>query len=189
MERTWSEPESTGLWRAVRWYSTRKFGTVLEPARVMAHQPRVLKAYLDYERAAQKWDRVDPALKHLAVMAAAATVGCSWCIDFSYWATEDRGVPLDKARALGRWREAECFSELERLVIEYAEAMSSTPAAVDAGLVERLSQHLAEDQLVELTAAIALENLRSRTNRAFGLASQGFSDRCELAPASEEQPA
>ncbi len=183
MERTWSEPPRTGLWRAVRWYSMRKFGAVLEPARVMAHQPRVLKAYLDYERAAQKWDRVDPGLKHLAVMAAAATVGCGWCMDFSYWASDQRGVPLEKARALSRWRHADCFSELERLVIEYAEAMSSAPAVVDDGLVERLAGHLDEGQLVELTAAIALENLRSRTNRAFGLASQGFSDRCELAPA------
>ncbi|MDP8938274.1 MAG: carboxymuconolactone decarboxylase family protein [Actinomycetota bacterium] len=189
MERTWSEPPRTPLWGVVKWYSKRKFGTVLAPARVMAHQPRVLKAYLDYERGAQKWGRVDPALKHLAVMAAAATVGCSWCMDFSYWASGDRGVPPEKARALPRWREAECFSELERLVIEYAEKMSSTPVMVDEALSERLSQHLDDAQLVELTAAIALENLRSRTNRAFGLTSQGFSDRCQVRPVREGQPA
>ncbi len=189
MERTWSEPPRTPLWGLVKGYSKRKFGTVLEPARVMAHQPRVLKAYLEYERAARRWDRVDPTLKHLAVMAAAATVGCSWCMDFSYWAREQQGVSPDKARALAGWREAECFSELERLVIEYAEAMSSTPAVVDDALAERLSRHLDEAQLVELTAAIALENMRSRTNRAFGLGSQGFSDRCPFLPARDRQPA
>ena len=187
MERAWPEPPRTPLWRAVQWYSKRRFGTVLEPARVMAHQPKVLKAYLDYERAAQRWDRVEPGLKHLAVMAAAAKVGCGWCMDFSYWASAERGVPVEKARALTRWREATCFSELERSVIEYAEAMSSTPAVVGDHLVERLSQHLDHGQLVELTAAIALENLRSRTNRAYGLVGQGFSERCEVPPVREDQ--
>jgi hypothetical protein len=71
MRRTWPEPPRRALWRFARWYSIPKFGTVLEPARVMAHHPSVLKAYLDYERAAHRWDRVDPGLKHLAVMAAA----------------------------------------------------------------------------------------------------------------------
>src|SRR5918998_583836 len=100
----WPDPPRTGVWRFVRWYSRRLFGKVLEPARVMAHQPKVLKTYLDLERSAQKWKRVDPQLKHLAVMAAAATVGCPWCMDFSYWASGERGLPLEKARAVPRWR-------------------------------------------------------------------------------------
>lgn len=181
MAGQWSEPRGL-LWPLVRWYSRRKFGAVLAPAAVMAHHPRVLKAYLGYERGARRWGEVDPGLKHLAVMAAAGKVGCPWCIDFSYWASEERGVPPEKVRALPNWREASCFSELERLVLEYAEGMTATPASVDPALVERLRRHLSEAQLVELTAAVALENLRSRTNRAYGLVSQGFSERCAVKP-------
>jgi alkylhydroperoxidase family enzyme len=75
------------------------------------------------------------------------------------------------------WREASCFGEVERLVLEYAEAMTATPAAVDDTHAEQLRRHLSEAQLVELTATVALENLRSRSNRAYGLASQGFAGR------------
>jgi len=181
MTSMWSEPRGL-LWRVVRWYSRRKFGAVLAPARVMAHQPKVLKAYLAYERAAQRWAGLDPDLKHLAVMAAASKVGCPWCMDFSYWASEERGVPLEKARAVPEWRRASCFTALERLVLEYAEAMTETPPTADEALVGRLRQHLGEAQLVELTAVVALENMRSRTNRAYGLVSQGFSDSCAVGP-------
>jgi hypothetical protein len=34
--------------------------------------------------------------------------------------------------------------------------------------------------VVELAMMVAVENERSRFNSAFGLTSQGFSDRCEL---------
>jgi alkylhydroperoxidase family enzyme len=43
-------------------------------------------------------------------------------------------------------------------------------------MVEALLHHLNEAQLVELTAIIAVENLRSRINSALGLTAQGFTD-------------
>jgi alkylhydroperoxidase family enzyme len=74
------------------------------------------------------------------------------------------------------------FDPLERLVLEYAEAMTETPPTVGDQLVRNLRQHLSEAQLVELTAIICLENVRSRFNSAVGLTRQGFKDKCELAP-------
>jgi alkylhydroperoxidase family enzyme len=46
--------------------------------------------------------------------------------------------------------------------------------------VEALREHLDEPQLVELTAIVCLENVRSRFNAAVGLTRQGFKDRCEV---------
>ena len=68
------------------------------------------------------------------------------------------------------------FSELELLVLDYAEGMTSTPVAVSDELVERLRAHLDDEQLVELTAVIALENYRARFNWALGIAGQGFAE-------------
>ena len=80
------------------------------------------------------------------------------------------------------------FTELERLVLEYAEAMTVTPPAVTDELVARLGRQLSEAQLVELTAIVAVENLRSRINSALGLTAQGFKDRCELPAAAAPRP-
>lgn len=44
----------------------------------------------------------------------------------------------------------------------------------------RLREHLDDAALVELTAMVAVENLRSRTNAALGLTGQGFRDTCEV---------
>jgi len=46
--------------------------------------------------------------------------------------------------------------------------------------VQRLSGQLNESELVELTAIVAVENLRSRINSALGLTAQEFKDRCDL---------
>jgi hypothetical protein len=76
------------------------------------------------------------------------------------------------------------FTELERLVMDYAEAMTTTPPEVTDEQVDRLSEHLSKAQLVELTAIVAVENLRSRINSALGLTAQGFKDRCEIPAAN-----
>jgi len=81
-----------------------------------------------------------------------------------------------------RWRDSDVYTDLERTVMDYAEAMTATPPEVTDEQVERLREELTEEQLVELTAIAALENYRSRTNAALGLTSQGFKEQCELRP-------
>jgi alkylhydroperoxidase family enzyme len=60
--------------------------------------------------------------------------------------------------------------------------MTATPPEVTDEQVERLRADLTDEQLVELTSVISLENYRSRTNAALGLTSQGFKETCELRP-------
>lgn len=79
-----------------------------------------------------------------------------------------------KLAQLGAWRESSAFSELERVALEYAETMTYTGRKVDDALFGRLQRHFSEPQIVELTAAIALENFRSKFNPALGIESQGF---------------
>jgi alkylhydroperoxidase family enzyme len=57
--------------------------------------------------------------------------------------------------------------------------MTLTSERVDDALFGRLRQHYTEPQIVELTAAIALENFRSKFNPALGVEAQGF---CLLPP-------
>jgi alkylhydroperoxidase family enzyme len=79
-----------------------------------------------------------------------------------------------KVADLAGWRESSAFSDLERTALEYAERMTYTGHKVDEALFGRLKKHFSEAQIVELTAAIALENFRSKFNPALGVESQGF---------------
>jgi alkylhydroperoxidase family enzyme len=115
-------------------------------------------------------------------MASAAELGCSWCMDFGYWEAWSGGMPEAKLRAVADRTSSDVFSPLERLVIEYAVAMSRTPVEVTDAQVAALRERLTDAQLVELTFMIALENQRSRVNLAMGLTSQGFRELCEYRP-------
>ena len=79
-----------------------------------------------------------------------------------------------KLPAVTSWRDSELFSEPERLALEYAERMTITGQSVDDALFERLQRHYSEAQIVELTAAIAFENFRSKFNPPLGIEAQGF---------------
>ena len=79
-----------------------------------------------------------------------------------------------KVADLAGWRESSAFSQLERIALEYADRMTYTGQKVDDALFARLKEHFSEPQIVELTAAIALENFRSKFNPALGVESQGF---------------
>jgi AhpD family alkylhydroperoxidase len=176
-------PPRTLFFRIVDWYSRRTYGKTLDPAVAMAHNPRVLWSDLRFEQSLAKWNRLDPGLKALAEMATSAAIGCSWCMDFGYWVSRERGVTAEKVHDVPMWRDSDAYTPLERDVLEYAEAMTATPPTVDDDLVARLREQLGEPALVELTAMVAVENLRSRINSALGLTSQGFKDSCEI-PAS-----
>ncbi len=171
------------LVRAMSWWSRRTYGDVLQPGLVMAHNRKVLMTNVRHERSVEKWDALDAELTDLATLAAAATVGCSWCLDFGYWVSRGHGVARDKLEAVTTWRTSSAYTELERQVIAYAEAMSRTPVEVTDEMVGFLVRELGEPAVVELTAVVALESQRSRFNIALGLESQGFKAQCDLRPA------
>jgi alkylhydroperoxidase family enzyme len=75
---------------------------------------------------------------------------------------------------VARWRESDSFSPAERVALELAERMTITGERVDDELFSRLACHYSEPQIVELMAAIAFENFRSRLNPALGVEAQGF---------------
>ncbi|MER5479505.1 carboxymuconolactone decarboxylase family protein [Streptomyces sp. NPDC002734] len=181
MARISLDPPRTLLYRISEWYSRRTYGEVLDPVRAMAHHRRVTLTDIRLELSLARWNKLDPQLKILAVMASSHLIGCSWCTDFGYWEARDEGLPSAKLHAVPSWREHPgVFTEAEQDVLEYAEAMSATPPAVTDELAARLLERLGEPAFVELTAMVAVENLRSRMNSAFGLTGQGFADRCAV---------
>jgi AhpD family alkylhydroperoxidase len=174
------DPPRTLTYRLTEWYSRRRWGAVADPAAAMGHHPAVLRTNARFETALGRWKALDPTLKHLAEMAAAVTVGCSWCVDFGWWVAASEGTDPAKLADVPRWRESDVFTPIERRVLEYAEAASATPPAVTDEMVAALRRDLGDAALVELTMMIAVENQRSRFNSALGLTSQGFRDRCAV---------
>jgi alkylhydroperoxidase family enzyme len=79
-----------------------------------------------------------------------------------------------KLKEVTSWRQSTLFTEEERVALEYAERITITSEKVDDEIFVRLKRHFTDAQLVELTAAIAFENFRSKFNPSLGVEAQGF---------------
>jgi alkylhydroperoxidase family enzyme len=75
---------------------------------------------------------------------------------------------------LPNYRINELFSETEKLVLEFADAMTKTPVEVSDTLFAKLRERFTEVQMVGLTATLAWENYRARFDHAFGVEAEGF---------------
>jgi alkylhydroperoxidase family enzyme len=179
--------EITGFkgWLIKRFARRTLGGTVPTSIGVYWHHQQVLMDMASVGRKVQKWDRCDEQLKSFAHMAVASRVGCTWCLDFNYFETRNKGLDVEKAREIPRWRESDVFTPLERDVLEYAEAMSLTPPTVTDELVDRLHVELGPAAVVELTSVIAFANMSTRGNVALGIESDGFAAACGLKPLAE----
>jgi len=165
---------------AMNFYAKRRFGQELDNVLALAHNRRVLVTDARFEMSVARWNKLDPQLKALAVMSTATRIECSWCLDFGYYEAQSNGVDTTKIAAVSNWRPSSVFTDVERRVLEYSEAMTATPPEVTDEMTEALRGDLGDAGLVELTMMIAVENLRSRFNSALGLASQGFSESCRV---------
>lgn len=164
-----------------RHFSRRIFGDTLpDNLAVYFHHKPILRTVMAFSTKSLRWRALDTTLTSYAQLASAGVIGCSWCLDFGYFMAHNEHLDLAKVREVPRWRESDVFTPLERRVMEYAEAMSTTPLTVTDEMVADLVDELGPAAVVELTQLIAAENMYSRFNSGVGLHSQGYSDVCEL---------
>jgi len=148
---------------------------MVEPLRVYAHRPGVLRGYAKLEQATAASRLLDRRHQALAELKAATMTACAYCIDLGPEVARRWGMTDEELLALAQYQTSALFGEVDKLVLSYAEGMSRTPVDVSADLVRRLCEHFTDAQIVELTHLVALENLRGRFNLALGIQAAGFS--------------
>jgi AhpD family alkylhydroperoxidase len=149
---------------------------MVEPLELYAHAPRLLLGYGLFEQATAALQRVPKQLKALAELKAAAMTTCEYCVDIGSQIARRAGVSDEQLLALPRYRESDVFDDTEKLVLDYAVAMSRTPVEVSDELRAALAARFDDAQLVELTNVIAIENMRGRFNLALDVGAAGFSE-------------
>jgi alkylhydroperoxidase family enzyme len=72
------------------------------------------------------------------------------------------------------WEASPLFDATERLVLEFADAMTITGREVSDELFARVCERFDNDAIVELTEIVAWENASSKFNRALRIPSQNL---------------
>jgi AhpD family alkylhydroperoxidase len=166
----------------------RSYGRVITSARVYALDSGLLLAVGLMEEV-QEWAKQTRApVKQLARMLVAWRIGCPWCLDFGTKTSEKLGVTDEQLSALHDYEHSSMFSEEERAVLRYADAMTRTPVRVPDVLFEALKTFYTDRQILEMTAAIAWENFHARVNHAIDLEAEGMAGRVCLVPEEGQPP-
>lgn len=172
-----AKPLSAYPWfiRLFFWKQQRTYGRILEPGLLWGRSPWVFTAVaLLYGALDRRSSPLEPALRSLVTVRVSQINHCAFCVDINSATLVKRGVEMNKIGALATWRESSLFSPVERLALEYAEAMTVTGRAVGDDLRQTLKSQWDDDTIVELTGLIAFQNLSSKFNAALDVSSQGF---------------
>jgi 4-carboxymuconolactone decarboxylase len=160
--------------RKIAQLTGRETDTMLEPLDAYARAPRLLFGIAMLEEATARLHRMPERPKVLAELKAATLTQCEYCIDIGSQIAHRAGISEEQLLALPHYRDSDLFSEEEKLVMDYAVGMSSTPVSVPDELFDGLRARFDEAQIVELTNVIALENMRGRFNLALDIGSAGW---------------
>jgi AhpD family alkylhydroperoxidase len=157
-------------------FTGRELERGIEPLEMYAHTPGLFTAMRDLGTASGQLNGIDKRTRALAQLKTATMTACEYCIDVGSLISHLWGLTDEELLAFPSYRTSPLFSEVEKLVLDYAVGMSRTPVDVPDELFDQLKRHFSDAQLVELTHVIAGENMAGRFNAAFGIGAAGFSE-------------
>ena len=168
--------------RMILAHQRRKYGRPLEPALLWGRIPRAFPMLtLLYRSLDRAGSPLEPELRSLVQVRISQINGCAFCVDLNSAAALERHGSGEKLAALPDYASSALFSERERAAIAYAEAVTDSARRVDDALFARLQQSFTGQEIVELTALVAFQNMSSKFNSALGVPAQGF---CATRPGS-----
>ena len=162
LDRTQVEPAIQAVYDSLQ----QSAGRVLNIFRLMAYHARSLAPFLAWYPRLREGP-LDLKLRYLAYVRASQLNRCRYCVAHNGAAARRAGASKEQLDALPEFRASPLFSDLERLVIEYAEDMT-TRVQVEAARVEALRARLGPEALVQLTLTVAAANFTNRFNEALG---------------------
>ena len=182
MSKIESKPDSEYPWYLKLFFinQKRKYGVVLEPAKVWARSPNLFLGVASmYGALDRKKSPIDPELRALITVRVSQINWCEFCVDINSSTVLKRGGSDARLEDLAKFKESDHFTEKEKASLEYAEAMTYSDRKVTEELFKKLKAHYNDDEIVELTGLISFQNLSSKFNSALDIAPQGF---CRVAP-------
>lgn len=106
---------------------------------------------------------LDEHLLHLVRLRASQINGCAYCIDMHWKDLRALGETEQRLYGLEAWREAPYYSDRERVVLAWAEAVTLVRHEhVPEALFKEAAGHLSPGELADLTLAIAAINAWNR---------------------------
>jgi alkylhydroperoxidase family enzyme len=130
--------------------------------------------------------KLDAKLRELGQTRAGYTVGSQFVFSQHCKASRDAGLSEEKVQAIPHWAVAGCFSEIERAVLAYTDALVLQRGRVPDGVFAVLKAHLSDEEILELTYITCTYMMHAVMSRALRLEYDDVEDRIVEVPAPGE---
>lgn len=165
------------------WNQKRRYGQVLEPAKLWGKSPKVFAALallygaLDRKSSPIELSLRSPielSLRSLITIRVSQINWCKFCVDINSMMVLKRGNSEEKLNDLENYQNSGLFSEREKAALNYAEKITLSDKQVSDDDRLKLKEFFSNDDIIELTALIAFQNMSSKFNAALDVEPQGF---------------
>jgi AhpD family alkylhydroperoxidase len=130
--------------------------------------PGAYHAMLALENYVKNSSRLEPSLLELVKMRASQINGCAYCLDMHSKDARANGETEQRLYALNAWRETPFFTDRERAALAWTEAVTLISRDhVPDHVYEEVRQRFTEEELVNLTLAVATINAWNRLAISF----------------------
>ena len=129
--------------------------------------PELTKILFEFSAAVKK-SSLGNTLIDLVNIRASQINGCAFCLDMHCKEAKIHGEQELRIYHIPVWRESTLFSDTERAVLEWTEAVTKlADHGVSDEIYNRVRAQLSEKQITELTFAIGIINMWNRLNISF----------------------
>ena len=130
--------------------------------------------------------QLDPKLRELGQTRAGFSVGSQFVFSQHCKASRDAGLSEAQIEAIPHWQVADCFSELERAILAYADALVLQRGRVPDGVFAVLKAHLSDEEILEFTYVTCTYMMHGVMSRALRLEYDDVEERVTEIAAPED---
>ena len=146
-------------------------GVIPNSVRTMSRRPKVAKAFTELNIAVMECHgAVTPEFKRIIGYITSFVSGCRYCQAHTILGSQRFGADEDRLKDAWNYENSDHFTDAEKTALKYAHAAASIPNAVDDEIAAELHKYWEDDDIVEITAVIALFGYLNRWNDSMGSA-------------------
>ena len=141
-------------------------GRLINIYRLMLHSPALANAWFDLNQAVRYGTEIDGQCRELAVIRVAVLNDVEYVqrAHGPAYALKE-GLTPEQVTAIANWQPSKLFSEQQRALLAYTDAMTRDIEVSDAVYLD-VRKHFSERQTVELTMLIGAYNMLTRFLKA-----------------------
>jgi alkylhydroperoxidase family enzyme len=121
--------------------------------------------------------KLDPKYRELGQTRVGWARGSQFVYSQHCKASRSVGLSEEKIAAIPHWQTASCYSEIERALLAYTDALIYDGGRVSDGIFAVLKAHLSDEEIFEFTYTVAMYDMHAVITKALRLEYDDVDDR------------